>query len=375
MPRRLPSGRWQGSVRVGQRRVSPGHSFALRREALAWEEDQRSRIRAGSWVDPAAGAVLFESWVAEWQAARTVEPETAAHDARTIARTVLPRWRGLPLGEVARSRIAVQAWVSKMSRDGAGAATVRKAYGLFTSIMGAAVDEELVARTPCRKIRLPEPAARRLAWWEPAQVEAIVAVLPAPHASIAAAMAWCGLRWEEAAALPVGAVNWLRREVTVTQVVTSARRIKKYPKSAAGRRTVRMAGPVADLLEPAWRAALEHPHADGLIWVASDGRPLLNRTWGAVWRNRVRDGSRRQPRPDVLYHSPHVLRHSGASWLAQAGVPMADIQAWLGHGDPDSTRIYAHLAPERSAATIGEALASLPGKTVSVDTTRGTSIR
>lgn len=59
---------------------------------------------------------------------------------------------------------------------------------------------------------------------------------------------------------------------------------------------------------------------------------------------------RRAAIPDV---TPHVLRHTAASWLAMAGVPMFDISRYLGHSDTRVTeRRYAKLSPEylRTAA-------------------------
>ncbi len=44
--------------------------------------------------------------------------------------------------------------------------------------------------------------------------------------------------------------------------------------------------------------------------------------------------------------TPHVLRHTSAVWLAEAGVPMEQIAAYLGHSDPTTTaRIYARFSP------------------------------
>jgi integrase len=361
MPRRLPSGKWQGVVRVGTRRVTQAHD--LRSQAKAWEEQQRVLLRRGDWRDPRLARMLFEDWLARWEAARHIEPETAVADHRTILKHVLPRWRGMPLGAI--GRLEVQAWVTGMTKSGLGFATVTKAYGHFASCMLAAADEDLIGRTPCRKITLPPPPPRRLAWWEPAEVGLIVGRLDEPHATIACLMSWCGLRWEEAAALPADAVNWIRREVTVRQVVTSARRIKPYAKRAASHRTVRMEGPVADRLLPAWEAAVAARGSSGLLFVAAGRRPLLNKTWGEHWRRRIRDGrmpgrgKALNPLP-VRYDTPHVLRHSGASWLVQGGVPLADVSRWLGH-EPNSpaTVVYAHLCPERSNATVAEALAKL----------------
>jgi integrase len=41
----------------------------------------------------------------------------------------------------------------------------------------------------------------------------------------------------------------------------------------------------------------------------------------------------------------HLFRHTFASRLVQAGVPIAKVSAWLGHSDIRTTMIYAHLAP------------------------------
>ena len=59
----------------------------------------------------------------------------------------------------------------------------------------------------------------------------------------------------------------------------------------------------------------------------------------------------------------HDLRHSCASLLLKQGVPMKQIQEWLGHSDISTTaNIYAHLdsqSKQLSAATMEQAL-SLP---------------
>jgi integrase len=45
--------------------------------------------------------------------------------------------------------------------------------------------------------------------------------------------------------------------------------------------------------------------------------------------------------------TPHILRHTAASWMAMAGVPMFEISRMLGHSDTRVTeRVYAKLSPE-----------------------------
>lgn len=48
----------------------------------------------------------------------------------------------------------------------------------------------------------------------------------------------------------------------------------------------------------------------------------------------------------------HDLRHTCASWLAQADVPLHTIGEFLGHSSTAVTKRYAHLAPQHLAAAI-----------------------
>lgn len=48
----------------------------------------------------------------------------------------------------------------------------------------------------------------------------------------------------------------------------------------------------------------------------------------------------------------HDLRHTCASWLAQAGVPLHTIGEFLGHSSPSMTKRYAHLQPGHLADAV-----------------------
>jgi integrase len=78
-----------------------------------------------------------------------------------------------------------------------------------------------------------------------------------------------------------------------------------------------------------------------------DGSP-----WGKSQQKRLMDAACSQASisPRVSFH---VLRHTHASHLAMAGVPMAFIAHQLGHADTRMTeRHYAHLAPNHVAQAI-----------------------
>ena len=53
--------------------------------------------------------------------------------------------------------------------------------------------------------------------------------------------------------------------------------------------------------------------------------------------------------------TPHVLRHTAATWMAQRGVPLAMIAAYLGNSAATVERVYAHHSPDH----MGQASAAL----------------
>ncbi|MHC2332942.1 tyrosine-type recombinase/integrase [Bradyrhizobium sp. USDA 4454] len=95
-----------------------------------------------------------------------------------------------------------------------------------------------------------------------------------------------------------------------------------------------------------WTADLE---LGARIFLRCDGRP-----WGTSHQQRPLDEA-----SDLAGIAPavnfHILRHTHASYLAMAGVPMAVIAKQLGHADTRMTeKHYAHLAPSYVAQTIRE---------------------
>ena len=91
------------------------------------------------------------------------------------------------------------------------------------------------------------------------------------------------------------------------------------------------------------REALVFVRPDGVAWGKShQHRPLIE----ACRRARV-----------VPAISFHILRHSYATTLVQAGVPLGVIASNLGHADTRMTeRHYAHMAPSYVAETIRAAM-------------------
>lgn len=50
--------------------------------------------------------------------------------------------------------------------------------------------------------------------------------------------------------------------------------------------------------------------------------------------------------------SPHTLRHTCGTWMAQRGVSLHEISGWLGHSDGRTTELYAHHHPDFMASAL-----------------------
>lgn len=85
----------------------------------------------------------------------------------------------------------------------------------------------------------------------------------------------------------------------------------------------------------------------------SGGAPMSVTTIYALFRRYADAAGLPQDR-----QHPHVLRHSIAVHLMNAGWDAADVQDWLGHREIASTMVYAAVTNKRRAAKYEEALRS-----------------
>ena len=103
------------------------------------------------------------------------------------------------------------------------------------------------------------------------------------------------------------------------------------------------------------------------VWTAAKtgGEPIFTRTGGTAWKPSNQQypldlACKAAGIPPIRFHD---LRHTFASELAMAGVPLQTIAAALGHSSTRMTERYAHLAPNVVAAAIEAHLPQLGGPT------------
>jgi integrase len=194
---------------------------------------------AGTWTDPTHGKMTFASWLeAWWETAADLRPSTTARDRSYFDSMVLPRFGTTPLAAIKQRD--VQAWVADLRARGFAPATVVKAYQLLGRTMTAAVNADMIARSPCRAVRLPKVEREEMRFLTPADVARLAGVINPRYRALVLVAACGGLRIGELAGLRRRRVDLLRGTVDVAEIVVEVRG-QLYtgpPKTRAGRRTV-----------------------------------------------------------------------------------------------------------------------------------------
>ncbi|MET9327686.1 tyrosine-type recombinase/integrase [Tsukamurella sp. NPDC003166] len=280
------------------------------------------------------------------------------------------------LGDLMVSEVTetvVAAWLNSL--DGA-AKTIANKHGFLSAALEQAVRAGHLASNPCAHSTLPQGLRKPPFFFSAAQFTALEAAMPEQWRTHARFLAASGVRFSESTALTVGDVDLAEGTVRVEKAFkyTGSNRLAKLSttKTRRGVRTINVPASVLELLDldrdpferlfqtqagtritsqafhnRAWKPALDrldaaHRKAEG-EWVALDANAQK-----ASPRPRHPLGGKRP--------HPHDLRHTCASWMIAAGVPLPAIQAHLGHESIKTTvDLYGSLdrnAGRRAAAAI-----------------------
>ncbi|WP_190019587.1 tyrosine-type recombinase/integrase [Streptomyces hiroshimensis] len=309
----------------------------------------RGRLR-----DPRASKIAFHGWHERWWKARVAEPHTLRGDASSIRNHVLPYWFKWEICDI--TRMDVQSWIRSLMEKGVGASAIKRAYNLTSSMLRAAVDDDILAVNPCRHIDLPTIAVQPPRWFTIDQAQSIRDELATPWRTMFLLDFYTGLRWGELTGLHRRRVDHRRSRLFVVEVNTKSG-IKEYPKSSKSRREVPLPPHVLEALD----RHLHRLDPDALVFTTITkgraGRRLDDGNWRRqTWWPAVTsayyvdtDAERRL----VPQYPPHTMRHTCASWLVQKGVPLYEVQHLLGHESFQNTQRYAHLQPDAHRAVLG----------------------
>ena len=290
----------------------------------------------GAWTDPAAGRTTFAAWLEEWWgSAADLRPSTVSRHEAYFSSCILPRFGAVPLAAIRQPD--VQAWVAELSGRGFKPATVVKAYQLLGRTMTAAVNADMLPRSPCRAVRLPRVEREEMRFLNPAQVATLADMIGSRYRALVLLGAYGGLR--------IGELAGLRRR---RSICCGARWMwpRSWSRSGASCTWARPR-PGPDGASSPCRSVVEElaehlgpvGEADAWVFTADKGGVLRPSNFRVkVWLPAIRAAGLAPLRP-------HDLRHTAvALWIA-AGANPKEVSVRAGHTSVAFTLDrYGHLS-------------------------------
>jgi integrase len=213
---------------------------------------------------------------------------------------------------------------------GASDGTVLREVGVLRAALGYAVLHKLIPSRPEINNPVPTPLPRQR-WMSKDEARRLLAACTVPH-----------IRLFILLALNTCARSGAILEATWKQIDWDRRLIDMGRGHGNKRRAV---VPLNDDAYPALLIAKELACSDHIIEYF--GRPVASITKGF---NAARAKAKLE---DV---TPHILRHTAASWMVEAGVPIAEVARMLGDSEKTVERVYGKHGPDylkrASAATM-----------------------
>ncbi len=354
---------WRARYRNPETGLQHERSFPRQADAVRWRRQQLDALDRGRWVDPEAGKVSFIRYFEAW------ERDQVWTDGTRQAMSLAARsttFAAVDLGRVRPSH--VEAWVKSMTVPTAARpralapGTIKTRFVNVRSVFRAAVRDGMIAVDPTAQVRLPRQRKREAAMTIPTPdvVRSILQACDPRFRAFVGLCAFAGLRLGEAAALKVGDIDFLRRQVHVRRQVQRLEggevdvRLPKYNSE----RTVHIPDALVEMLAQHVELGL----FDGWLFAGVEGIPPHQNTVGYRWRTTL-------SRAGVQGVRLHDLRHFFASSLIASGCDVVAVQRALGHTKSTTTlTTYAHLWPsaedrvrDASARLVAEVLGSGEG--------------
>lgn len=337
------------------------HAEALKFQDVVNRFGPAEALRIWGAATPTDGHTVASFIAEHLDSLSGTEKKTVIEYRRYLVRDIEPVLGHIPLSTLACTDIA--RWVNRMREAGASGKTVQNKVGFLSGCLNAAVREGRMPANPAAGVRLPRTVAREMVFLTPDEFALLRAGFSPRWWPLLDFLVASGCRFSEATALMPSDVDPVNNTVRISRAwkrVPGGGDEGRYelgrPKTRRSVRTVNIPATVLSQLDL---------HQEWLF-TNSQGGPIRLYSWRSnVWVPSLAKAHSEDPKnPDkvVLTKSPriHDLRHSCASWLLGAGVPLIVVSAQLGHEDTSITaRIYGHLdrtAGQAAAAAMAELL-------------------
>ncbi|MEU2870247.1 tyrosine-type recombinase/integrase [Streptomyces olivoreticuli] len=348
-------------------------SFDTLEDAKAWLRRAVTDEERGEFVDPRDGSITLADYIAmHWAPGRGGAPKTQQNQERRARLHIVPHLGQLPLRNITAAEL--RAYIAKLETTVSSVDYRRGILSELSSILGAAVDDKRLARNPMRatSVRWPKaPKERREAWSMVTMLRVREVINPRNRIAVVLGLG-CGLRQGEVFGLSPEDIDYTRGVLHIRRQVQAVNG-KLYfalPKGAKTR-TVDMPPSVAEELKchvetfPPMEVELPWGKPDeerqrrkfSLLLTTRFGNAVAVNTWNTyTWKPALAKAGIIPPRPKGAKQwqweaAPkdgfHVLRHTYASMMLEAGESVVTLARWLGHSSPSVTLgYYAHFMPE-----------------------------
>ncbi|GII65650.1 integrase [Sphaerisporangium krabiense] len=348
-----------------KRRKSKSESVDTLEAAEAWIKEMEDAARGG--IDPLAATATLAEYGGNVMplALRGLESKTLDPYLAGWRRRVVPTLGHLPIRLISNGVVdrAVHGWIA----DECGQSTVKNSLAVLVRVMEQAVRDGIIDRNPARvtgwrreyqraEDELDDPRALALPDWETLTRLAAALVERSAGAyqgwgEVVIFAACTAARIGEVSGVRAGDIDraswtWtVRRQTTpspggLADKGTKGKRARKVPLIAE----------IRDLV------------ARRLDALGSDpaGRLFTGPRGGRITTAVLRDATHWDEVVTKLgfeHLRRHDLRHTGLTWMADAGVPVHVLRKIAGHGSLSTTQRYLH-PDARSIADAGEALSA-----------------
>jgi integrase len=290
----------------------------------------------GNYIDTSAGKTKFGVHAEQWLMSQTFDATTRAAVTSRLTNHILPTFGNLELRHIRPS--TVQTWLR--GRQGLLApGTVKAALSTLNAIMGAAVEDGMIARNPCaaRSVNAPAPEREKIVPWTVEQLQAVIDAHPPEWRAVPIIGAGCGLRQGEIFGLRVDDVDFLRRRLLVRYQVKPGLALGP-PKGRKSREV-----PLPDVVAVAISEHLSAMPLPNSVVFHRDGELVYTQVYNrTIWKPALREAGIETTRRNGM----HILRHTYASMQLEHGTSIRALAEYLGHHDPGFTlRTYTHLMP------------------------------